>query len=133
MLMRSLPTGEIVVIEEEKAFYLALGQRIARLRKEQNITQVQLAETLGIAQQTMAHYEVGRLRVSVVTMPILAKALGVTVEELIGEEVQYAKGKRGPTSILQRQIEQIGLMPKTKQKFIIEMLDAMITQQQASN
>jgi len=40
--------------------------------------------------------------------------------------------KRGPASVLQRQIEQIGLMPRNKQKFITEMLEAMIKQQQAS-
>ena len=40
--------------------------------------------------------------------------------------------KRGPASILQRQIEQIGTMPRAKQKFITEMLEALIKQQQAS-
>ncbi|QOC21582.1 hypothetical protein IC757_11075 [Wenzhouxiangella sp. AB-CW3] len=40
--------------------------------------------------------------------------------------------KRGPASILQRQIEQIGLMPRAKQKFITEMLEALIRQQKAS-
>lgn len=126
--MRSLHRGEIAVIQEEKAFYLALGQRIARLRKEQNITQVQLAETLGIAQQTMAHYEVGRLRVSVVTLPALANALGATIEELLSEDTQNTKGKRGPTSKLQQQLEQISQLPKTKQRFVIDMLDTVLQQ-----
>jgi hypothetical protein len=40
--------------------------------------------------------------------------------------------KRGPASILQRQIEQIGQMPRAKQKFIAEMLEALIKQQKAS-
>jgi len=40
--------------------------------------------------------------------------------------------KRGPASVLQRQIEQIGLMPRNKQKVIVEVLEAMIKQQQAS-
>jgi hypothetical protein len=31
-----------------------------------------------------------------------------------------------------RQIEQIGMMPRAKQKFITEMLEALIKQQQAS-
>jgi hypothetical protein len=33
---------------------------------------------------------------------------------------------------LQRQMEQISSLPKGKQKFITEMLDALIKQQQAS-
>jgi len=40
--------------------------------------------------------------------------------------------KRGPASVLQRQIEQISLMPRNKQKVIVEVLEAMIKQQQAS-
>jgi len=46
--------------------------------------------------------------------------------------VKNKPAKRGPASLLQRQIEQIGLMPKNKQKTISEVLDAMIKQQQAS-
>jgi DNA-binding XRE family transcriptional regulator len=47
---------------EDRAFFIALGERIAALRKTQQITQVQLAETLGVSQQTLQSYEVGRRR-----------------------------------------------------------------------
>jgi len=40
---------EIVPIgKDEKAFFVQLGARIARLRKQQHITQVQLAELLNV-------------------------------------------------------------------------------------
>ncbi len=117
---------------KDKRFYQNLGQRIAQLRKAQGLTQTQLGETLGISQQTLAHYEVGRLRVAVIMLPALAKALAVSVEELVDEPVTATKSKRGPASTLQRQIEQVGLMPRTKQKFITEMLDALIKQQQSA-
>lgn len=128
MLMGSLCKGVAAVTPEEKVFYQALGQRIARLRKEQGITQVQLAETLGIAQQTLAHYEVGRLRVAAAMLPSLAKALSVAIEELLGEEPATAKGKRGPAPKLQQQLEQISQLPKTKQRFVMEMLDTVLQQ-----
>jgi hypothetical protein len=35
--------------------------------------------------------------------------------------------------VLERQVEQIGAMPRTKQKFIGEMLEALIQQQSASH
>jgi hypothetical protein len=63
-------------------------------------------------------------------LPKLAKLFAVSLEELTGMEKLPAK--RGPASILQRQIEQIGMMPRAKQKFITEMLEALIKQQQAS-
>jgi transcriptional regulator with XRE-family HTH domain len=118
---------------EDKTYYEQLGQRIARYRKAQGLTQVQLAEVLGIAQQTMAHYEGGRLRIAVSMLSALADALSVSVEELIHEETPAAKKKRGPASVLQRQMEQIGRMPRAKQKFITEMLEALIKQQQSAS
>ena len=117
---------------QDKAFYQQLGQRIAGFRKDQGLTQTQLAETLGISQQTMAHYEVGRLRVAVSMLPTLAEALDVSIEELMDTRPATKKGKRGPTPALQQRMEQIGAMPRAKQKFITEMLEALIKQQQAS-
>ena len=55
---------------KDESFFKELGSRIALARKERNITQVQLAATLGIAQQTLAHYEGGRLPASL--LPTLA-------------------------------------------------------------
>lgn len=95
------------------------------------MTQTQLADTIGISQQTIAHYEGGKLRIAVALLPQLAILLAVSVEEIIGDKAPAAKGKRGPTPRLQRQVELIGLLARTKQKFVMEMLDAVI-QQQAS-
>jgi len=117
----------------DKLFYQKLGQRVAQARKAQGLTQQQLAEILGISQQTMAHYEVGRLRVAVALLSPLSKALSISVEALLEEKPKATKGKRGPASVMERQIEQIGLMPRAKQKFITEMLDALIKQQQQAS
>ncbi|WP_368502016.1 helix-turn-helix transcriptional regulator [Photobacterium sp. 1_MG-2023] len=38
---------------------------MAQTRKALGLTQNQVAEQLGISQQTLAHYEVGRLRIAV--------------------------------------------------------------------
>lgn len=127
MLTASLITLDGPVTASDRGFYRALGQRVAAARKASGITQVQLAETLGIAQQTLAHYELGRLRVAVALLPPLAKALGVTVEELMGEETPAAR--RGPAPKLQQQIERIQQLPRAKQRFVIEMLDTVLAQQ----
>ncbi|MDM3872249.1 helix-turn-helix transcriptional regulator [Porticoccus sp. W117] len=118
------------MMSQENTFYIAMGKRIAQFRKAQNMTQTQLADALGIAQQTMAHYEGGKLRIPVGLLSMLATLLAVSVEEIIGEPTT-AKGKRGPTPRLQRQMELIGQLPRAKQKFVMEMLDTVI-QQQAS-
>ncbi|MCA1778392.1 MAG: helix-turn-helix domain-containing protein [Xanthomonadaceae bacterium] len=65
----------------DKAFYKALGQRVAQRRKAMDLTQVELAKALGIAQQTMAHYEGGSLRIPVAQLPTLAQTAAVLMDD----------------------------------------------------
>jgi hypothetical protein len=57
----------------------------------------------------------------------LAQVLGLSLEEILGQDVK-PKGKRGPASRLDQQIEHIRQLPRTKQHFVIEMLDMVIAQ-----
>jgi len=113
---------------KDEGFFKALGARIAQARKDHGITQQQLAEQLGIAQQTLAHYEVGRLRVPASMLPTLAQLLTPSLDELISAATPKRHGKRGPTSRLQQQIEAIEQLPKTKQQFVSQMLDTVLAQ-----
>lgn len=90
---------------EEQQLIKALGTRIAALRKEQGLSQQVLADDLGIAQQTLAHYEVGRLRMPVSLLPEFSRRFSVSVDELLG--LRNGSGKRGPTPKLQQQIERL--------------------------
>ena len=114
----------------DQAFFKELGIRIAELRKESGMTQAQLADVLKISQQMVGAYEIGPRKIPASMLPSLAKLFAVPLEQLMGVDKQPAK--RGPASILQRQIEQIGVMPRNKQKVIVEVLEAMIKQQQVS-
>jgi transcriptional regulator with XRE-family HTH domain len=111
---------------DERAFFKALGARIAVLRKESGITQVQLAEAMGVSQQTVASWEVGRRGVPVSNLPLLARTLGVSVEALIGEKA--AAAKRGPTPKLQQQVERLSRLPQAKQRVVMEMLEGFLNQ-----
>ena len=57
-----------------------IGRRIAELRKEQNMTQVQLAERCGIAQAHIARIETGRYSVGLDTLAQIATALGRSID-----------------------------------------------------
>jgi transcriptional regulator with XRE-family HTH domain len=118
----------MTISTEERDFFIALGERIASLRKEHDITQVQLAEALGVSQQTVQAYEVGRRRIPVSALPKVAKLLAVPMEELFGEPERRARGKRGPVSQLERNLERIAELPKQKQRFVVEMLETMLAQ-----
>ncbi len=116
----------VAISQDERAFFEQLGARIAELRKAQGITQVQLAEWLGVSQQTVNAYEVGRRRMAISALPKLARLLGVSMEELIGEESKPSK--RGPVPKLQQQLDRITQLPKPQQKFVMQMLETVLAQ-----
>jgi transcriptional regulator with XRE-family HTH domain len=122
-----VPSFDTVAVTD-RPFYEQLGQRIATLRKARGFTQVQLAEQLGVAQQTLAHYEAGRLRLLAGALPRLAELLEVSVEELLGGTPKPAKKKRGPTSKLLQQLEAVTALPRAQQRFVSQMLDNVLAQ-----
>jgi transcriptional regulator with XRE-family HTH domain len=114
--------------QDEKDYFKVLGSRVAQLRKDQNLTQVQLAETLGMSQQMVASYEVGRRRIPVSMLQSLAQALSVDIDGLLGDAAK-AHTKRGPAPVLARHMERISALPKTQQKFVIQVLESVLAQQ----
>jgi transcriptional regulator with XRE-family HTH domain len=127
VLTHGLPAAAMAISDAERAFFIVLGERITQLRKARGITQVQLAQTLGVSQQTIQAYEVGRRRIQVSALPIVARALSVSLEELFGETEQRSR-KRGPAPKWQQQIEAIAQLPKTQQRFVSQMLETVLAQ-----
>jgi transcriptional regulator with XRE-family HTH domain len=124
--MGALITPWVPMTQDEKTFFKALGARVAELRGGLGMTQQQFADLLGVTQQVIASYEIGRRRVPVSVLPALARALAVSVEDLIGEARQ--PGKRGPAPKIQQQLERITKLPKAQQRFIMQMIDTALQQ-----
>lgn len=119
-------TELMAITEDDKAFFVRLGARIAELRKGAGITQVQMAAVLAVSQQTINAYETGARRVPVSALPVLARALAVSIEELIGETPKPSK--RGPTPKLQQQLDRITQLPKAQQRVLMQMIDGVLAQ-----
>ena len=102
------------------------GERLATLRKAAGLSQAELAKAIGIPQRTLSQYErIAETFPAALVVP-LARALGVTLEELLGDESGNAR-KRGPKSKLERQFERIRQLPKSRQQFIGKLLDEMLS------
>jgi transcriptional regulator with XRE-family HTH domain len=125
----ALGLPHVAIGQDEREFFVQLGARIAQLRKQSNITQVQLAETLGVSQSAMTAYETGQRRVPVSMLPLLARTLGVSIEELIGEQPSAAARKRGPAPKIQQHLERISALPKPRQRAVMEVIEALLAQQ----
>jgi transcriptional regulator with XRE-family HTH domain len=118
---------EIIMTHDEQQFFKELGTRIAQLRKDAGLSQQAVADALEIAQQTYANYEVARARPAVSMLPTLSQLFGVSVDELLGLHTN-GPGKRGPTPLLQKQIERLNRLPKAQQKVVLKMLDGVLSQ-----
>ena len=66
---------------------IAIGKFITKKRKEQNLTQEQLAERLGISNKTISKWETGKCMPDYSVIELLCKELNTTLAELMnGEE-----------------------------------------------
>lgn len=61
-----------------------LAKRLKELRQENNYSQKEIAELMGIAQVTYSHYELGRRSISIQNLVKIAKIYNVSVDYLLG-------------------------------------------------
>jgi transcriptional regulator with XRE-family HTH domain len=116
-----------LMTHDEQQFFKELGSRIAQLRKDAGLSQQAVADALDIAQQTYANYEVARARPAVSMLPTLAQLFGISVDELLGLH-KSGVARRGPTPLLQKQIERLSQLPKAQQKVVLKMLEGVLSQ-----
>jgi transcriptional regulator with XRE-family HTH domain len=112
---------------QNRGYYKALGMRIAQLRKEQSMTQAELARILGVSQQTVFAYELGERRVAVSLLPLLVKTLAIPVQELIGLAPPGRVKRQRLSPKIIRQVERIQQLPKAEQRFVVRLIDSLAT------
>ena len=70
-----------------------LGGRIARLRKEKGMTQLELADRMGVTDKAVSKWERDVSCPDVASMPRLAETLGTTVDALMAARTGAAADK----------------------------------------
>ena len=72
------------------------GKFISALRKQQGLTQKELAEQIGVTDKAVSRWETGRGFPEVSFLPVLADVLGVSISEIVmGERIAlHEKGER---------------------------------------
>ena len=108
---------------ETERFLKNLGNRITKYRKEQHLTQAELARRIGVQQSSIASYEIGRRQIPITQLFKISEVLYVDIEELLGLE---QKGKPGPVPKIRKKLEQIQQLPSNKQKLVLDFLDSFL-------
>lgn len=73
-----------MALEQDPAFYEALGRAIKVLRTARKIERAGLAEASGLSYPYLSEIENGRKRASSLALKAIAEAIGVSMAELIG-------------------------------------------------
>ena len=102
------------------------GQNLAAARRSRGLTQPQFAKMVGMTGKAIDYYERRAKNPNTEFVRKAAKALKVSVADLIGEEVFPVRQRPGPAPKLKRQIEQIQTLPRTKQRFVSQLLDTVL-------
>lgn len=101
------------------------GDRLNRLRKAAGYSLRELAAEIGISHRMLVYYEKHSEHPPTYLLPQLAKALGVTADQLLGMEKVKTNGKTKDTK-LWRRFSQLEKLPSTQRKPIIQVLDAFL-------
>lgn len=101
------------------------GPRLAALRKAAGITQTAFAAEIGVSQRMMAYYEGPAAQPPANLLPEMARALGVSVEALLGVEV--AKRRAKPTDTrMQRRLQQVERLGVKEKRQVLQFIDTVI-------
>jgi len=104
------------------------GARLVELRKAAGYTQTELANELGVTRRMIAYYEGETEYPPSTLLAGLAKALGVSIEALLGTEPmrKTARAAKPATSRLQRKLAQIEKLEPSEKRQILQVLDTLL-------
>jgi transcriptional regulator with XRE-family HTH domain len=103
------------------------GQRMAAFRVAKGLTQFQLADALSMTRAQIVYYERAAGNPTLEVVEKIAAFFSVTVGELLNDTARGAK-KPGPPSQFTQLVERLDQLPRTQQKFVIQMVEGFLKQ-----
>ena len=105
---------------------MSFPKRLTTLRKQRELTQQTLANTVGIHNTQINRYEAGESQPTLEVIRKLAIALGVSADMLI-----FDKDERGPDDSLRFQFETVSQFEEEDKKVAQAVLEGLILKYQA--
>ena len=101
------------------------GQRLHALREQAGLSQQQLADRIGLSQRAYAYRERHPVALRPDQLLNLAKALNVSVEDLVGTNGTRKRGA-GPTGKMKQLFEAASRLPRSQQQKIAAFIEPFI-------
>ena len=106
------------------------GKRLALIREQKGISQVELAERMGVTQSAVAHWERRSMTLTPDQVVRLARALDVSFDELFGEATT-SRRKNGPSGKVHQCFEAVSRLPRRQQEKVVEFVEAFVEKKTA--
>lgn len=123
----SIGSGAFTLAKPVAVTAASAGQRLAALRKEKGITQIELAGRLGVAQSVVSDYETGALRLHGEVIAQLTAILGISADELLGLKPETQSAGAVKNRRLARRLQAIEKLSKRDQDALLRTIDAFVT------
>jgi transcriptional regulator with XRE-family HTH domain len=113
-------------VAAKKPESLTLGSRIAGLRRDKGMTQVELAERLDVSQPVVSDYENDVIRLPADVVVQIAAILDVSTDELLGLKVSARNSGGIKNRRLYRRLQEIEKLPRRDQDALLRTIEAFI-------
>ena len=103
------------------------GKRMSAFRVAKGLSQSALAAKLGMTRAQIVYYERAAGNPTLEVVEKIAVFFGVSVGELLNDTTKTAR-KPGPPSQFTQLVERLDQLPRTQQKFVIQMVEGFLKQ-----
>ena len=101
------------------------GHRLARLRKARGLSQTALGKQIGISKRMVVYYEVESDRPPAHLLPALAKALTVSIDDLMGAGHLPSEPVEVDVRVWRR-FQRLQALPPDSRKTVLKLLDSLL-------
>jgi len=103
-----------------------IGQKVRAIRNARGMNQARLAKILGTHQTGISQIEVGRRGLTLQQLVKLAKALRVSVDEILGQAQSQTEEGLVRDRHLVRRMQLIAKLPSPERKALLKTIDAFL-------
>ena len=101
------------------------GKRLTAIRQSRGLTQLELAQKVGVSRRVIAYYEHEEAQPPGALLVDLAKTLQVSADHLLG--LKLPKETKDPKNArLMKRLERLQKLPATDLRVVLNMVDGLI-------
>ena len=104
---------------------MSIAARLIAIRKENGLTQQEMADKIGLHVNQVRRYESGSAQPSLEALKKIALAISVTIDSLV-----FGPEERGPDEEMRLQFEAVSHMPPEEKRIVQALLEGMIVKYQ---